>query len=305
MKNKELDCEIVRDLLPLYHDDVVSATTKEAVAAHLETCQPCREEYETLCTELPEETKAPSTKERFTALMRNQKRKRFWGGVVSAVLVLALLVGGYFAQSQWMCVTIPSDKIQVHKVFRYQMDDGYHFFLWYNAPAYKQNRASMFVEHRPEGDVLVVQEKRAPIAKTVAVNGAGDKFHDMIYCSNEGFAVQPPLLPKMTESRPAVPDEIKNAQYPVYDTQTTARPYIVAVEVNGKTVWTEAEDGDTPVPDYVYAWDAFDRAHEKISMAVHDAELGQIGVETIEGRRIIWDLDGNVILDTQAAENKK
>ena len=43
MKNT-LPCDIVRDILPLYIDDVVSETTKNAVADHLESCHECKNE---------------------------------------------------------------------------------------------------------------------------------------------------------------------------------------------------------------------------------------------------------------------
>lgn len=43
MKN---ECSIVRDLLPLYAEDMVSADTGEFVKEHLEGCTECKEEYE-------------------------------------------------------------------------------------------------------------------------------------------------------------------------------------------------------------------------------------------------------------------
>lgn len=44
MMSKE--CSIVRDLLPLYAEDMVSADTGEFVKGHLEGCTECKEEYE-------------------------------------------------------------------------------------------------------------------------------------------------------------------------------------------------------------------------------------------------------------------
>lgn len=40
------ECSIVRDLLPLYVEDMVSQDTAEFVAAHLSGCPACREEYQ-------------------------------------------------------------------------------------------------------------------------------------------------------------------------------------------------------------------------------------------------------------------
>lgn len=41
-------CEIIRDLLPLYIDDVCNKETKLAVENHLAECQKCREYYESM-----------------------------------------------------------------------------------------------------------------------------------------------------------------------------------------------------------------------------------------------------------------
>lgn len=43
---KEITCEIIRDILPLYVDEAVSRDTKELVEEHLFTCEACREEAE-------------------------------------------------------------------------------------------------------------------------------------------------------------------------------------------------------------------------------------------------------------------
>lgn len=43
---KEISCEIIRDLLPLYVDEAVSEETKEFVEEHLFTCEDCRKEAE-------------------------------------------------------------------------------------------------------------------------------------------------------------------------------------------------------------------------------------------------------------------
>lgn len=41
---KEINCNIIRDLLPLYEDDVASADTAELVREHLKDCAACRQE---------------------------------------------------------------------------------------------------------------------------------------------------------------------------------------------------------------------------------------------------------------------
>tara|TARA_Y100000588_G_C13856866_1_gene754460 strand:- start:313 stop:756 length:444 start_codon:yes stop_codon:yes gene_type:complete len=42
----KISCDVVKDLLPLYHDEVCSLESKKLVEAHLETCESCKEELE-------------------------------------------------------------------------------------------------------------------------------------------------------------------------------------------------------------------------------------------------------------------
>lgn len=44
--NGNIDCEITRDLLPLYLDNLASSSTRRAVEAHLQDCAQCRYVYE-------------------------------------------------------------------------------------------------------------------------------------------------------------------------------------------------------------------------------------------------------------------
>ena len=43
---EELSCQVVRDLLPLYHDGVCSKDSRALVEEHLKTCPACRAELE-------------------------------------------------------------------------------------------------------------------------------------------------------------------------------------------------------------------------------------------------------------------
>ena len=50
----KISCDIIRDLLPLYKDNVCSDASKDMVEDHLSVCQDCQEYYEQMNTELPE-----------------------------------------------------------------------------------------------------------------------------------------------------------------------------------------------------------------------------------------------------------
>ena len=47
---KETNCDVIRDLLPLYEDNVVSEETAQMVREHLKDCPACREELRKMRT---------------------------------------------------------------------------------------------------------------------------------------------------------------------------------------------------------------------------------------------------------------
>ena len=44
----EFSCNTVRDMLPLYVDNIVSDDTRAIVEEHLTSCDACRKEYENM-----------------------------------------------------------------------------------------------------------------------------------------------------------------------------------------------------------------------------------------------------------------
>ena len=73
--NKE--CSIVRDLLPLYVEQMVSADTGEFVKEHLEGCRECRGEYEQMKQprSLDEDKKKAEDREEAAPLMNGLCRR--------------------------------------------------------------------------------------------------------------------------------------------------------------------------------------------------------------------------------------
>lgn len=38
-------CDLIKDMLPLYHDDICSEESRKIVQEHLEKCENCSKEY--------------------------------------------------------------------------------------------------------------------------------------------------------------------------------------------------------------------------------------------------------------------
>lgn len=95
---KEINCNVIRDILPLYLDNVVSQDTRELVEEHLQSCESCRKE----AAEAGKDVVLNVSRETRTSEARILKklkgyflRKRVLLALFSAVAALAVAVGVY------------------------------------------------------------------------------------------------------------------------------------------------------------------------------------------------------------------
>ena len=90
MKN---ECSIVRDLLPLYAESMVSPETASFMEEHLKDCEHCRKEYERL--KAPCAVPAKNDAAPLLMLQKKMAAKRLRTIVLTAVFAVALLVSAF------------------------------------------------------------------------------------------------------------------------------------------------------------------------------------------------------------------
>lgn len=108
----KLPCALVRDLLPLYHDQVCAPESRAAVEEHLKDCEACQRVCRAL-GDAPGEG-APACSLEAAALRQVKKRIRL-RYIFIAVCVLLLCVGGGAGLGMWMntaTVDIPVGNIE-------------------------------------------------------------------------------------------------------------------------------------------------------------------------------------------------
>jgi len=90
---KEIKCTIIQDILPLYIDGVVSQDTKEMVDQHLQHCEKCQKEYETMKRNLyiPAENKAPIIQK----INKKWRKKKVIISFASIFATAIILLGAY------------------------------------------------------------------------------------------------------------------------------------------------------------------------------------------------------------------
>lgn len=95
---KKISCNIMKDILPLYIEDVVSDDTKKMVEEHLSCCETCRKEAMLLKKDivLPTESGIYSVQEKVLKnLKKTFRNKKIVVSLISVFTVLAAFCGVY------------------------------------------------------------------------------------------------------------------------------------------------------------------------------------------------------------------
>lgn len=155
-----MNCNIVRDLLPLYHDGACSQESRRAVEEHLAGCGTCRRLLADMDAPLPaaegRKTKDDAAAvQRIAGEWRRGKWKSWLKGAAVAALVCALLAGLLVLATQWMILDVDPAKIQVTDLR--QLPDGrilYHFRIDDD-----RDLSSVYWDFGEDGDVWLLPKR--------------------------------------------------------------------------------------------------------------------------------------------------
>jgi len=121
----KISCEIIKDLLPLYHDDVCSEESRVLVEEHIPDCTICKEELNKIRKDFEcpliktDETKPIRT---IANIWKKDKLRAFVKGAVITLCICAVLVGGFLGLTQWKIIPISSEQLEVSDIC--QLSDG-------------------------------------------------------------------------------------------------------------------------------------------------------------------------------------
>lgn len=96
-------CEVIRDLLPLYHDEVCSTESRAMVDEHLGECPDCQKALAEMGAPVPatENAEDKAVLEHLAGAVSKKKKHAFWKGLIIAATVCVVLFGTYLGLSQW------------------------------------------------------------------------------------------------------------------------------------------------------------------------------------------------------------
>lgn len=86
-----MNCDIIKDLLPLYAEQLTTDASNEAIRLHLEQCQQCKKQLEQL-----QQPQTASQKPNSLEAVRQQLRRRKWLTALFAAFVTAAFLLGVF-----------------------------------------------------------------------------------------------------------------------------------------------------------------------------------------------------------------
>ena len=103
----KINCDVAKDLLPLYVDDVVSDSTRKLVDDHICSCPDCRAYLQMLKTDppIPEQKAVQDEKAAVQKIRRKIVKKRVLTAIIAAIGAIAIFAGLFY----FVCV----DKIYV------------------------------------------------------------------------------------------------------------------------------------------------------------------------------------------------
>lgn len=106
-------CELIQDLLPLYHDNVCAPKTAQAVEEHLQGCEACQEVYHAFDSGPEPERSAQEEEHQVRAFkkVRGRFRRRALGMCLGAVIGIGLGISLLGLCLDRIPITLPEDLI--------------------------------------------------------------------------------------------------------------------------------------------------------------------------------------------------
>lgn len=266
--NNKLSCAIVRDLLPLYHDGVVSGETEAAVTDHIADCADCSAELERLDAKLPE-IKESSAK-RFISMMKRNKLMLILKYSVCYALVLLAVYGLIRFACNKPVIKLGPEDIEAARVYHYKNEDcdlpycphalgsDNSIFVYCTMPSKTAASLQNMKISRENGNVEMTFYKT--IINTAAnYNENYGKIYGDIY-----------IIPLQEGDR--------------------------SLSINGKVIWQEGDPEPEPeLPPYVEAYHTFEYGGQDASWYTENTEGIDSFTLECDGKRTVWDIDGKVI----------
>ncbi|MGG3890039.1 zf-HC2 domain-containing protein [Metabacillus fastidiosus] len=129
MKKVEVSCNIIKDILPLYYDDVCSHDSKKMIEEHLSECSSCKLELESIKGDInisKEDINKNKTDinviKKMSVSWNRSRLMSFIKGTIIGSLLIFFIILGYFGLFHWNITSVPTELVKITNVS--EMSDG-------------------------------------------------------------------------------------------------------------------------------------------------------------------------------------
>lgn len=117
----KLSCDVINDLLPLYHDEVCSEDTRKLVEEHLNECEVCRDIANKIGIEFHIPRKELDEITFFKSIQQKLRNRDIRLAVIGVILLCIVAFGSYFAET-YQFIPVGASSFEVSKIA--QLSDG-------------------------------------------------------------------------------------------------------------------------------------------------------------------------------------
>lgn len=156
----KLPCEMIQDLLPLYHDGVCSEVSKTVVQEHLKTCDRCTWVLKDLNAEIKMPTLCADEAKPLKTIKKQWNKKSWLKGILIGLVVFILVFFLWFELTQSCSVQLTAQEYTAGNVYR--MSNGM-YYLEFHYP-YTAISDAADIHRSDDGSIHFIQY-RARFAK--------------------------------------------------------------------------------------------------------------------------------------------
>lgn len=179
---KQISCDIIKDVLPLYYDNVCSEPTRAMVEEHIAECEDCRTLLQKMSIDMVLPTGAVTQHKMEGAELQliakrwnRSKLIAFAKGLIIATSICGLLFLGYIGLFKWNITNAPIDSVEITDVS--QLKNGRIVFHSKLTDGYDLNQVSYKLDD--EGDFYMTPVRPIIKSKQFPDKGLANMYHDI------------------------------------------------------------------------------------------------------------------------------
>ena len=117
----EIPCNIIKDLLPLYAEELTNEESTKLIKEHLSTCENCQKHLEALKSELDTDpSPSPQEADAIDFMKKSNKNRKhwIWFGVITALVLCVCLA---FVRHLFVAHLVSAEQVTIHQL---QVNEG-------------------------------------------------------------------------------------------------------------------------------------------------------------------------------------